>query len=219
MDKHNYEQLEALPEDEKSSFDSQQTTVYHKTRHPALELLFKAAGNRIFIVVGSLTLASVVGLVIFFVSRGWHSSDSHPQHYCGNTAVEARAAGCTWDQLMWAWYPPHCPHYANEEFIAADDWKFFSDPWGTVATNDEWEQGLNNEIQLFSRHGEHLTHCLYLFLSVGQVLRDGGPATPKLRNYEHLHHCVKMLLPVVHGHENYTLINTKNPKVSYEEYC
>lgn len=169
-----------------------------------------------------LTLAIIVAAVFMSShhSKTHHREPSPPaQNLCGDTAAEARAVGCTWDQLMWAWYPPNCPHYANDDFIAADDWNFFSDPWGTEATEAEWEAGLNNERTLFSRHGEHLTHCLYFFLSVGQVVRDGTPATPKLRNYDHLHHCVKMLLPVVRAHGNYSLINTKTPAVSYEEYC
>ncbi|OTA60728.1 hypothetical protein K449DRAFT_332147 [Hypoxylon sp. EC38] len=138
---------------------------------------------------------------------------------CGNSTAQALAAGCTWDQLMWAWYPPSCPHYANKDFLSTDDWKFFSNPWGKEVTEVEWEQALDNKLQLFSQHGEHLTHCLFFFLSVGQILRDGTPASPKLRNYDHLHHCVKMLLPVVRAHQNYTLINTKTPSVSYQEYC
>ncbi|KAI1401221.1 hypothetical protein F4819DRAFT_508687 [Hypoxylon fuscum] len=164
-----------------------------------------------------LALTIVVAIVIS--QSKLNHGESSPPHLCGNSTSEAQAAGCTWDQLMWAWYPPSCPHYANDDFLSADDWKFFSDPWGKEVTESEWEQGLNNELQLFSRHGEHLTHCLFFFLSVGQVLRDGTPATPKLRNYDHLHHCVKMLLPVVRGHANYSLINTKTPAVSYQEYC
>lgn len=173
-------------------------------------------------ICAAVTLTIIVSAVLISShhSRPHYGELSPPaRKLCGSTAAEARAAGCTWDQLMWAWYPPNCPHYANEDFIAADDWKFFSDPWGTEITETEWEAGLNNERRLFSRHGEHLTHCLYFFLSVGQVVRDGTPATPKLRNYDHLNHCVKMLLPIVRDNANYSMINTKTPAVSYGEYC
>ncbi|KAG8622764.1 hypothetical protein KVT40_009275 [Elsinoe batatas] len=169
----------------------------------------------------SIGFGIVIGLAIPRALFGHTRAPKSPPktHFCGNTSAEAIAAGCTWDQLTWAWYPPHCPHYANEEFVAADDWKFFSDPWGTEANSSMWDRGLNNQVQLFSRHGEHLTHCVYLLLSMGQIVRDGTPATPKLRNYEHLEHCVEMLMPVVRADANYSMINTKTPAVPYQEYC
>ncbi|PNS14044.1 hypothetical protein CAC42_6557 [Sphaceloma murrayae] len=139
-------------------------------------------------VSSALILAVISGIVV----ATHHRQTSKPVRLCGNSTAEALSLGCTWDQLTWAWYPPDCPHYANDEFTAADDWRFFTDPWGHEAVGEDWVRGLNNEIQLYSRHGEHLTHCLYLFLSIGQIMRDGTPTTPKLRNYEHLEHCVQM---------------------------
>lgn len=79
-------------------------------------------------------IAGVSGLVLtifgaIFLSRIHHLSEPLPNtSICGKTAAEARSAGCTWDQLMWAWYPPNCPHYTNDAFLSADNWTFFSDP-------------------------------------------------------------------------------------------
>ncbi|KAB5540215.1 hypothetical protein GE09DRAFT_1061980 [Coniochaeta sp. 2T2.1] len=219
--RHHYQELNLDGGNEKPRAD----TLDNPEHGPALSRLpglNKDTRRKLFII------ACVSGLVLTIFGAIFLSKTHHPSvpsepladtSICGKTAAEARNAGCSWDQLMWAWYPPNCPHYANDAFLSADNWKFFSDPWGTEATDLEWEKGLNNELQLFSRHGEHLTHCLFFFLSVGQVLRDGTPATPKLRNYEHLQHCVKMIPPVVRSHANYSLINTKTPAVSYEEYC
>ena len=38
---------------------------------------------------------------------------------CGNSSAEALSLACIWDQLTWAWLPPNCPHYANDEFVRA----------------------------------------------------------------------------------------------------
>lgn len=218
LNPHDYQKLEHNTNDEKAENDHGNDP--HKSRFFGFVRGFPKNRWGVASVVACICgLALTMAVAVFVTQRSAHHEEGSSPHLCGNTTAEARSAGCTWDQLMWAWYPPGCPHYANDDFLLADDWTFFSDPWGTEVTDIEWEQGLDNELQLFSKHGEHLTHCLFFFLSVGQVLRDGTPATPKLRNYDHLKHCVKMLLPVVRGHANYSLINTKTPVVSYQEYC
>ncbi|KAI4170496.1 MAG: hypothetical protein LQ346_008848, partial [Caloplaca aetnensis] len=75
-----------------------------------------------------------------------------PHHPCGTSSAQAIALNCTFDQLMWAWYPSHCPHYANDAFAAAalDDgapWQFYLDSKKQVpADGENWRRVLDNEV-------------------------------------------------------------------------
>ncbi|KAF4556690.1 Hypothetical protein D9617_1g085690 [Elsinoe fawcettii] len=215
---------EKLPDEALDDSGLNEVSLQALPRQPERSCISRHWGS-VYVWIVAIGVSISIGIAIGMATSRTETNLTRPTNDlqrarpCGNTSADAISAGCTWDQLTWAWYPPQCPHYANEEFVAADDWKFFSDPWGTEANASMWEQGLNNQVQLFSRHGEHLTHCVYLLLSMGQVVRDGTPTTPKLRNYEHLEHCVEMLMPVVRADANYSVINTKTPAVSYQEYC
>jgi hypothetical protein len=58
-----------------------------------------------------------------------------------------------------AWYPPSCPHYANDEFVEAEDWTIYYDKYGrTQVHGDDWEKVLSNEIRIYGGRREHLTH-------------------------------------------------------------
>ncbi|KXX73735.1 hypothetical protein MMYC01_208496 [Madurella mycetomatis] len=139
---------------------------------------------------------------------------------CGNSATEARALGCTFDQLTWSWYPPSCPHYANDEFVKAEDWKFYLDKYGQEeATSEDWERAMNNELQLYGERREHITHCVYLMLSVAQVVRDGTPHPKKLVEYGHLAHCATLMLRSLRKDKYWKSMDTLVPFVDYSVTC
>ncbi|KAK4032615.1 hypothetical protein C8A01DRAFT_20321 [Parachaetomium inaequale] len=139
---------------------------------------------------------------------------------CGSSAAEAIASGCTWDQLTWSWYPPRCRHYANDEFLAYHDWKFWIDPFRTQeVVGENWTLALDGKKHIWTQRGEHLTHCVFFLLSAGQAARDGTPLSPRLREYEHMHHCAYFLLDVIRRDADWESIDTSNCKVSFEEHC
>lgn len=68
-----------------------------------------------------------------------HNDAPHP---CGNSSAEARALGCRFDQLTWAWMPGHCPSHANDAFMNAEEqpWLYFEDVHGKkVVEGEAWE--------------------------------------------------------------------------------
>ncbi len=153
-----------------------------------------------------------------------HDSDSDDTSttigLCGNSSAEARALGCTFDQLTWSWYPPSRPHYANDEFVRAETWRFYVDPYGRqVASEEDWEKAMNNELQLHGERREHMTHCVYLMLSVAQVVRDGTPYAEKLVEYEHMAHCAKMILKTLRKDKYWKSLDTLVPFVDYSVTC
>ena len=131
-------------------------------------------GTRKALVATCLLLAAVILVTPSVLALNQANRTDHQPRQgraCGNTSSEALSNGCTFDQLLWAWLPPSCPHYANDEFVAAEDWVFYVDPYTKEKTTPEtWEKAMNNEIGLWGEMREHLTHCVYMLLSVGQVV-------------------------------------------------
>lgn len=144
-------------------------------------------------------------------------------HLCGNSSAEALALGCEFDQLTWAWLPKHCPHYANDEFLHAEPgkpWKYYEDVHGKTAIDARtWQAVLDGELIIFGERREHLTHCVYLFLSLGQIIRDKTKYIPKLVEYEHIHHCSMLLLDVVRKERAWNDVQTVVGTVSFDQDC
>ncbi|EGP86380.1 uncharacterized protein MYCGRDRAFT_44190 [Zymoseptoria tritici IPO323] len=140
--------------------------------------------------------------------------------HCGNSSAQALKAGCTFDQLLWAWLPPDCPEYANQEFMKAGDWRYYLDPLGKQrATGASWTAAMDNEINLWGEKGEHLSHCVFMFLSLGRIVHDGTAYPPRLVSNEHLDHCAEYLLEALRKGDDWQTMENSVGKVSYEEYC
>jgi hypothetical protein len=49
--------------------------------------------------------------------------------HCGNSTAEAKENGCRFDVMMHSWVPEACYYEAlSEEYIQANNFRFFSDP-------------------------------------------------------------------------------------------
>lgn len=215
-DNQAHDSLESHDQDTKVDFDS---LAQHPER--STTRLSKSAS----VLVLSIILASALVLVVLVslvASRKAHQNTlAHKgTRHCGNSSAEAVSLGCTWDQLSWSWLPPGCPHYANEEFMRAEDWKYYTDPLGKQeAIGALWTHALDNHVELYGERREHLTHCVYMFLSLGQIIRDGTPYHQRISSYEHVHHCSGILLEALRQDPNWHNMETSTGRVSYEEHC
>ncbi len=140
---------------------------------------------------------------------------------CGNTPSEAIALGCNWNQLLWAWFPAHCPSYANDQYLAYHDWKYWADPSGaqeligenlTLALGDKGKK-------IWTQRGEHMSHCVFFFLGFAEAAMGDGAIPPKLNDYRHMKHCAGMLLSSLRKDEDWDNIDTLTPKAGYDEHC
>ena len=60
----------------------------------------------------------------FLTSKPWNASRPSP---CGSTIESARAAGCQWSSMIWAWFPAACYDWdLEEQFLAESDWEWFA---------------------------------------------------------------------------------------------
>lgn len=175
----------------------------------------------------ALAVSSVI--ILFFIGAyGLRSTVQdkdlpHQDSGCGNSSAEAVLRGCSFDQLTWSWYPSHCPHYANDQFLNAEPgspWIYYSDPYNkTQASGEDWAEAIDNKRQIWGQRREHLTHCVYMLLSLGQIIRDGTPYVPMLVSYEHLDHCSKVLLEALRQGESWHDVETRVPKIAYDQNC
>ena len=175
--------------------------------------------QQIIIAISGFAILAAIGI---FALHATHHPAQHdrPVRLCGNSTAEALARGCTFDQLMWSWYPPSCPHYANDAFVKAEDWKYFLDPHGQRAIHrDNLTDALIGRWELWGQRGEHLTHCIYMLLSLGQILRDGTPYPDRLTKYEHLEHCSEILLEAIRKDDRWHSVETKVPEPSFDQHC
>lgn len=177
------------------------------------------------IAVVTLVIAGLVATTIYYGIYASRERPKKPLMPCGNSTTEALAAGCTFDQLTWTWYPPHCPHCTNDWFINAEP----SRPWtywdikvnGTAhyATDADFYQLLDSGVKLYGERREHLTHCVYMFLAAVQILREGGQYSEKLAPGPHYIHCANMVLNTMRRDPNWFQVNTQIPAPYYDEVC
>jgi hypothetical protein len=189
-----------------------------------------------------IAFASVVTLgILIFAAFGLYHHASQPStsakiassttttttNFCGNSSAEASSRGCTFDQLTWSWLPPHCRHYANDLFLSAADppgqpWRYYADIHDREPVrigSETWTKALDNRIGLWTENSEHLTHCVYLFLGVGQIVRDGGRFVPVQVQYGHLEHCKDMILGALRESPTWASKNTHAGTVLYDQDC
>ncbi|KAF2657467.1 hypothetical protein K491DRAFT_594987, partial [Lophiostoma macrostomum CBS 122681] len=141
---------------------------------------------------------------------------------CGNTTAQALALGCSFDQLTWAWLPKDCPHYTNGDFIVSEGrpWEYYEDPQGEVIVQREsWQQVLEGERRVFAVKGEHLAHCVYNFLSLGQIIRNNTPYPQRLVEYMHLEHCASLILENLRLDKSWNEVQSMTGTVAYDVSC
>ena len=72
---------------------------------------------------------------------------------------------------------------------------------------------------VYGERREHVTHCIYNFLSLGQIVRDGTRYTSKLVGYKHVHHCAMLVLDIVRKEKEWNDVQTLVGTVSYDQSC
>ncbi|KAH8900091.1 hypothetical protein GQ53DRAFT_836056 [Thozetella sp. PMI_491] len=197
---------------------------------------------RRYAALSSIAILTILATIVFIFAHPWEliypqcSSSGSPMetsatepsmtnldlHPCGNSSAQARELGCTFHQLTWSWLPPDCPSYANDQFMEAAErpWVFYENREATkIAEGEAWEQVLNGELQVFGERREHVTHCMFMFLSMAEMIRDRTPYHAKLASYEHMEHCVYLVLGIVKGSKGWDELETMAGIVSFDQYC
>lgn len=201
----------------------------HSTIEPDVPVKHFGRISRTTILLASGALITAVMLISLGAYSVIHSTQTNGASKtssigrCGNSSAEALSLGCSFDQSTLSWFPPYCPHYANEDFVKMNPekpWKFYTNPYKKIpATETQWTDILDNKFEIWGERGEHLSHCVFMFRTLGQIVRDSGRFVPKHVNYHHIEHCTNVLLDLVRKDKDFYEIETKVPPISYDQDC
>ncbi len=163
----------------------------------------------------SIGLTIVAAAVTFLLGMtiGWLASPSRAPRssvatsnvsQCGNSTAEARALGCTFDLLAFAWWPAACLEDHAELSHTFDDWissperqrpwPFYYDPEGTrpVATLDELSEAVG--VDIWTTPEYHVGHCSLWWRLVHLSAEGRIAANLWAGEYHHTLHCSNMLM-------------------------
>jgi hypothetical protein len=160
----------------------------------------------VLISISGLFLMLALAIVIYFVYNTRHIIDPIDVAKglgCGNTTLEARAAGCEFDILSYSWTPSECfDRETAAEFLAwlEDDkrqfgaWPFFSDPNGHERVLDVQILSERVFLKTYSTQEEHLGHCVFWMRHLERVNDGLVPRTARGVGMRHTIHCTNSLL-------------------------
>ncbi|KAI9736474.1 MAG: hypothetical protein M1818_006208 [Claussenomyces sp. TS43310] len=149
--------------------------------------------------------------------------------HCGRSIKEARALGCIFDPMSFAWQRPEC--YNTElidDFLTGYDWHFFPNKEPNPSEElprEEWMRG--DHLGVWGPWSWHMYHCSYAWRKFHVALSEGRPLDSDVLDPEHTTHCTtevllrdadpKLHAPCVEDPEgcNVTMIWTRFNKCGY----
>jgi hypothetical protein len=134
---------------------------------------------------------------------------------CGVTSATARAKGCQFNTVLYAWLEPKC--LTTED--VADEEMFYAEaefPWETVEprrpiTREEAFTG--DAISVLTNVEWHIKHCTYVWQRLHRSLLNGTPIDSYTADYHHTTHCQEMVGDMM---RNGTM--SQNPTRVYVKY-
>ncbi|KAF2434839.1 hypothetical protein EJ08DRAFT_581362 [Tothia fuscella] len=112
---------------------------------------------------------------------------------CGSTPAEARALGCKFDIMSFAWTPSQCyDHDFSQKFLKEQGpWIFYLDH---NATHPLAFDTLSNYEIVWTEHSYHVVHCLYAWERIHQAYLKEDRLLPKeMGSINHTEHCIGLL--------------------------
>jgi len=175
----------------------------------------------LYFVLVSFSLGMIALITFGATYENPASSSSHVQVApCGSNPQEARARGCHFDIISFAWLPDAC--YDKELSDGFDDmaeWKWWLDPNATQPVSHA-EAMTGEHTGLYVNWEYHLRHCTAMWKKLHRaLLGDGKRAIDSyVGPIQHTEHCEKMLLrPRGIGFEDInTIILVKYPDCGIE---
>jgi len=126
-------------------------------------------------------------------SSHWNSSSPSP---CGHSVDSARAAGCKFSPMVWAWYPPAC--YDNEleqEFLSIPGWEYY-----TTKELKEQDRIAREEVErgdhpkVYTNLSYHRNHCVYSAMKLLRSFLGVTLSDNYVLSMSHMEHCKGFLV-------------------------
>ncbi|KUJ12459.1 uncharacterized protein LY89DRAFT_208026 [Mollisia scopiformis] len=216
-----YEPLTGQQDDEATQQDS---LVFNFPRdRRTLRLKIIGLGFCLGILVATFLILIVVGLILSsVVTHIYPAAESHcapgteavadlghtafglqktGPFTCGENADEARALGCIWDVMNFAWEHPDC--YDAElvqEFEALGPWTFYHSsradtevPESNMLSVIPDDQVGDHLELMWTDRRYHSMHCIFAAKLVHRAVERGGKVQGKLASINHTNHCAMSL--------------------------
>lgn len=215
------EKDESYYHDSRSSEDTQTEPLGHKARPFAPRRLSNNRGLKltIFALIAALAVVSTFHAILLLNRPHSQCFPSPPPPNeaeiqkgnkqvidCGASVPEAKAKGCSWDELTKAWLPAECPRYGIDEYRMegivhnprenASSWPYYSDLSGDVEVNFNALARLDDHdptINLFTTTRQHLVHCVFGLKRVVWSYSNGHGVYDKISDMHHVNHCINQL--------------------------
>jgi hypothetical protein len=146
----------------------------------------------VFLIVLAIAAITTVSPIVL--------STSTPEFYtnrCGYDADSAKAAGCVFDLINYAWQPQEC--FDEEVFNARmkhsmkkGPFKFYLDKNGTQSIPQDIEL-LSRTPIVYAEHRYHMEHCLYTWELLHHAVKKNRPIVEFFGEYTHTQHCIGYL--------------------------
>ena len=185
---------EDITQDEEDSIKSDENSQprrEHRTHH-----------RKICLVSLALVLLISILLTILVSSTRWLDHMSHTKsspltlESCGQTPQEARALGCHFDLLSFAWQAPECYDAENTQAFlnhnVNETWTYFADPYDKTPRSKE--EAVSGEYVTYVTAEYHFTHCTYMWRQMHRAYMLRGYIDEHLENWNHTLHCQGVLL-------------------------
>jgi hypothetical protein len=112
---------------------------------------------------------------------------------CGSDPATARARGCSFDLLSFAWQTRECFDSALiSAFLAHSDWTYYTDTSGMRKVPAS--VAVLGETDLYVSWDFHVKHCTYLWRQMHRAFALRGFIDSHLDNWGHTMHCQVVLL-------------------------
>jgi hypothetical protein len=114
--------------------------------------------------------------------------------HCGNSTAEAKENGCLFDVMIHSWVPEACYYEAlSEEYIQANNFRFFSDPEAKREVSMEFVRRGEFE-ELYTGLDHHVLHCAYIWRILVLSTTSGRQLDSLSSSEDHTGHCTATLL-------------------------
>jgi len=109
---------------------------------------------------------------------------------CGNSASEAKEAGCIFDPMMNSWLSEDCyDEELSQEFRNQRDWAFFAD---RNATRRLTEEEFSHAGDSWGSWEFHIAHCSFALRKLQRAIKYGRKIEMEVTHEDHTTHCAKV---------------------------
>ncbi|KAL0930015.1 uncharacterized protein CTRU02_211227 [Colletotrichum truncatum] len=139
------------------------------------------------VLLGLALMASLTAILNIFKypTYDYDTKDQRTKR-CGTTATEAKARGCHFDPVSFAWLPEECLDLDLAEEFRALNWTLYADIHGTKIKSEE--EFSSDTTDTFLTNENHVLHCVYSWKRLHRSIQARKPLHSGL-SYDHTKHC------------------------------